>query len=216
MKISARVVLMAVAIVFSGCSSQDVVKDSDRIVIEYNRQIWGQVAVIASAIGGLAPDEAAVLSQLAADGNTASAHLVEIWGPPKVAPPPYSRQNLLTAIASSKNAHASIWLHPMALAGYAAMALLAGLKVAGKFFPGVGTFVSSAAGKALESVAGAIVDLKHKADTAPDDKIHLEDIQTKMTELRENPAIDALLKRAHVDALVDSSITRTSPQTPEA
>ena len=193
-----------------GCSSQDVVKDSDRVVVEYNRQMWAQAGVLASTISSSAPDAAIALAQLAADGTLAANHMVAIWGSPKVAPPPYTKANLETAIKQSAASHSSVWLHPFAIAGYAAMALLVGLKVAGSFFPVVGTFISSAAGQALETVAGAVVNLKQKADSAPDDKIHLADIQATVTDLRQNPTIDALLKKAHVDTLVDSGLAATA------
>jgi hypothetical protein len=198
--------------VISGCSSQDVVKDSDRVVVEYNRQMWAQVGVLASTIGSSAPDAATALYQLSADGAIAAQHMVTIWGSPKVPPPPYSKSNLETAIQQSKAAHASLWLHPLAVAGYAAMALLAGLKIAGQFFPGVGTFLSSAAGNALKAIAGGIIDLKHQADSAPDDKIHLSAIQDKVTELRENPTINTLMEKAHVAKLVESSIAEPASQ----
>lgn len=211
MKSPVATLSVALFLIFSvGCSSTDVVKDSDRVVVEYNRQMWSQVGVLASTIGASAPDAAVALAQLAADGTLAAQHMVAIWGSPKVAPPPYTRANLQTAIKQSAAAHASIWLHPLAIAGYAAMALLAGLKIAGSFFPVVGTFISSAAGQALETVAGAVVNLKQKADSAPDDKIHLADIQSTVADLRQNPTIDALLKKAHVDTLVDSGLAATA------
>lgn len=193
-----------------GCQSANVVKDSDRVVVEYNRQMWSQVGVLAATIGSSASDAAAALAQLAADGTLAAEHMIAIWGAPKVAPPPYNRSNLQVAIKQSVAAHASIWLHPAAIAGYAAMALLVGLKIAGKFFPVVGTFISSASGEALEEVAGAVVDMKQKADSHPNDTIHLSDIQDTIAGLRENPTIDALLKKAHVDVLVDSSLAATT------
>jgi hypothetical protein len=209
-----KVVLVAVLLLSAAaCSSQDTVEDSDRVVLEYNQQMWAQVGVLAASISTSAPDAAIALAQLSMDGSTASRHLLTIWGHPKVAPPPYSSSNLQTAIKQSAAAHASIWLHPMAIAGYAAMALLAGLKIAGSFFPGVGTFVSSAAGGALKAIAGGIIDLKHQADSAPDDKIHLSDIQAKVTELRENKTINSLLEKAHIDKLVESSISAPSQPT---
>jgi hypothetical protein len=191
---------------FVGCSAADTVKEPDRVVVEYNRQMWSQAAVLASTIGSSAPDAAIALAQLAADGTAAANHMLTIWGAPKIAPPPYSHSNLGTAIDQSGKAHASVWLHPWALVGYGAMALLMGLKIAGSFFPGVGTFLSSAAGSALESVAGAIVNIKKTADTNPQDTIHVSDIQGVIAGLRENPTVDALLQKAHVDNLVDSSI----------
>lgn len=210
MKILKAFIPVAILLAVLGCSSADVVKDSDRVVVEYNRQMWSQVGVLASTLGMSAPDAAASLAQLSADGTLAADHMVKIWGSPKVAPPPYTRANLETAIKQSVAAHASIWLHPLAIAGYAAMALLAGLKIAGSFFPGVGTFISSAAGTALEDVAGAVVNLKQKADSNADDKIHLSDIQATVSDLRQNPTIDALLKKAHVDTLVDSGLAATA------
>lgn len=215
LKEKASLLVMALSVILLltfavGCSSADVVKDSDRVIVEYNRQMWAQVGVLASTLGTSAPDAAAALLQLSADGTLAAEHMVKIWGSPKVAPPPYTRANLVTAIKQSSAAHASVWLHPLAIAGYAAMALLAGLKIAGSFFPVVGTFVSSAAGNALETVAGAVVDLKQKADSNSDDKIHLSDIQATVTSLRQNPTIDALLKKAHVDTLVESGLAATA------
>lgn len=210
-----KAVLVAVLLLSAAaCSSQDTVKDSDRVVVEYNAQMWAQVGVLAASIGTSAPDAATALYQLSLDGSAASKHLVTIWGSPKVAPPPYSTSNLETAIKQSAAAHASIWLHPMAIAGYAAMALLAGLKVAGTFFPGVGTFLSSAAGNAIKAIASGIIDLKHQADSAPDDKIHLADIQQKVTELRATPGVSKILEKAHVDKLVESSIAAPA-QSPE-
>jgi hypothetical protein len=202
--------LAIIASATSGCSSENVVNDSDRVVVEYNRQMWEQTAVLASTISSSAPDAAVALATLVADGTAAADHMVKIWGAPKVAPPPYTKANLKLAMSQSEKAHASIWLHPMAIAGYAAMALLAGLKVAGSFFPGVGTFVSSAAGQALKTVAGAVVDMKQRADSHPQDTIHLSDIQETISDLRQNPTIDGLLKKAHVDTLVESGIAATS------
>jgi hypothetical protein len=214
MKILKAILVVLLLLSAAACSSENTVKDSDRVVVEYNAQMWAQVGVLAASIGTSAPDAATALYQLSLDGSAASKHLVTIWGPPKVAPPPYSTANLQTAIKQSAAAHASVWLHPMAIAGYAAMALLAGLKIAGSFFPGVGTFVSSAAGNAIEAIAGGIIDLKHQADSAPDDKIHLSDIQQKVTELRETPGVNAILEKAHVAKLVDSAMAATSSPAP--
>lgn len=197
-----------------GCSSENTVKDPDRVVVDYNRQMWLQVQVIASGISSDAPDAAAALAALTADGLTASNHLIETWGPPKVAPPPYSTANLKLAIDQSKAAHKSIWLHPMALLGYGAMALLTGLKVAGSFFPGIGTFISSALGQGVEALGSALVNVTHKAEDHPNDTIHVSDIKAEVAIARESPAVEALLARLHLDKLADNLLGPTLPKPP--
>src|SRR5262245_26231982 len=71
-KAIAFVLFACLALAVEGCSSADTVKDADRVVVEYNRQMWAQVGVIASGLGGSAPDAAAALAVLAADGTAAA------------------------------------------------------------------------------------------------------------------------------------------------
>lgn len=133
-----------------GCSSSNRVTDEDRILVEYNRQMWFMGQALVASLVGNAPEAAAALSELSSGGLKLTGQLQKNWGKPKADPPPYSPEELDKALAKSEKSHVSWWY----TAGAAVLGVLGTLATVGKFarfIPGVGPYVELA----LKMVGGA-------------------------------------------------------------
>jgi hypothetical protein len=223
------VVLVVVVAVLSavGCSANSVY-DSDRDIQDQMNKAavigLADVEKVAPAVDATNKDAVAALQetkQVLSDVKAGTDQELKNWGPPKQ-PKNYTPQNIAGVIKTSDAAHTTPWYkHWISLALYGAGAALTLAKIAVQFYPPLAVFMSGPIGKLATSLVQMAVNLGHKADSAPDDKLHLNDIKSEVGGvLAANPNAAAFVNRLAtklgIAPAVSSLLGPPQPPTPTA
>jgi hypothetical protein len=198
-----------------GCASErNTVTDEDRVVVHYNGEAWGLVAQLLPTLGVNPVAATAALAQIVNGyGVPLSARMLKAWGPPKEPPAPISEEAVKNAIAASEKSHAVPWWQS-ALAGAlsAAGVMLTLGKVAARFIPGVGQFVTLAE-SAFAGVERFIQDRKAAGDVAAVDRL-VTFLRSEQADPRLRSLVESTLHRVKKRLGVDGTENLDIPAAP--
>jgi len=200
-----------IAILF-GCVPKGYVKPTENQK-EMHQQTIGAAQVAAEKSTDPDGKQAALDAKLTAE--TTQKTLV---GEPEVKKP-YSHPEVVRIVEIVKKEYdesKAPWYKRWAgtlLGGLGTLATLLG--VVGYFYPPAGVVAG-----VLKPVAAMLTSTKQTADAHPDDVIHIDTLQTKITALTKlpgiGPVLNDLLAKAHVDMAVHSPEASDLPPTPTA